>query len=77
MAREIGMRGRTSIVLSESQRDRLERLCQGRRMSVCLPQRVSIGRILNEHGLKLQLAETFELSNDQAFVEKLRDVVGL
>jgi transposase len=37
----------------------------------------TIGRIWREHGLKPHLVETFKLSNDPKFVEKLRDVVGL
>jgi transposase len=37
----------------------------------------TIGRIWKEHGLKPYLVETFKLSNDPKFVEKLQDVVGL
>ena len=37
----------------------------------------TIGRIWREHGLKPHLVETFKLSNDPRFVEKLEDVVGL
>lgn len=37
----------------------------------------TIGRIWQEHGLKPHLVETFKLSNDPQFVEKLRDIVGL
>jgi transposase len=37
----------------------------------------TIGRIWREHGLKPHLVETFKLSNDPAFVEKLKDIVGL
>lgn len=37
----------------------------------------TIGRIWREHGLKPHLVETFKLSRDPQFVEKLRDVVGL
>ena len=37
----------------------------------------SIQRIWNAHGLKPHLVETFKLSNDPHFIEKLRDVVGL
>lgn len=37
----------------------------------------TIGRIWKEHGLKPHLAETFKLSKDPKFVEKLRDIVGL
>ena len=37
----------------------------------------TIGRVWREHGLKPHLVETFKLSNDPRFVEKLRDVVGL
>ncbi len=37
----------------------------------------TIGRIWREHGLKPHLAETFKLSNDPRFVEKLKDIVGL
>lgn len=37
----------------------------------------TIGRIWRAHGLKPHLAETFKLSNDPQFVEKLTDIVGL
>jgi len=37
----------------------------------------TIGRIWREHGLKPHLVETFKLSSDPQFVEKLKDVVGL
>jgi transposase len=37
----------------------------------------TIGRIWKEHGLKPHLVETFKLSNDPAFTEKLKDIVGL
>ena len=37
----------------------------------------TIGRIWKEHGLKPHLVETFKLSNDPAFVEKLEDIIGL
>jgi len=37
----------------------------------------TIGRIWREHGLKPHRVETFKLSNDPQFVEKLKDVVGL
>lgn len=37
----------------------------------------TIGRIWKEHGLKPHLVETFKLSNDPRFVEKLKDIVGL
>lgn len=37
----------------------------------------TIGRIWREHGLKPHRIETFKLSNDPAFVEKLQDIVGL
>jgi transposase len=37
----------------------------------------TIGRIWREHGLKPHLVETFKLSNDPAFVDKLEDIVGL
>ncbi len=37
----------------------------------------SVGRIWREHGLKPHLVETFKLSNDPQFVEKLKDIVGL
>ena len=37
----------------------------------------TIGRIWKEHGLKPHLVQTFKLSNDPKFVEKLRDIVGL
>jgi len=37
----------------------------------------TIGRIWKEHGLKPHLVETFKLSNDPRFVEKLNDIVGL
>lgn len=37
----------------------------------------TIGRIWREHGLKPHLVETFKLSRDPKFVEKLRDIVGL
>jgi transposase len=37
----------------------------------------TIGRIWREHGLKPHLVETFKLSNDPNFTEKLKDIVGL
>lgn len=37
----------------------------------------TIGRIWKEHGLKPHRAETFKLSNDPNFVEKLEDIIGL
>lgn len=37
----------------------------------------TVGRIWREHGLKPHLVQTFKLSNDPKFVEKLRDIVGL
>jgi len=37
----------------------------------------TIGRIWREHGLKPHLIDTFKLSNDPRFVEKLTDIVGL
>jgi len=37
----------------------------------------TIGRIWREHGLKPHRVETFKLSNDPKFVEKLNDIVGL
>lgn len=37
----------------------------------------TIGRIWREHGLKPHLVQTFKLSNDPNFVEKLEDIVGL
>lgn len=37
----------------------------------------TIGRIWREHGLKPHRVETFKLSKDPRFVEKLRDIVGL
>lgn len=37
----------------------------------------TIGRIWREHGLKPHRVETFKLSNDPEFVEKLEDVIGL
>jgi len=37
----------------------------------------TVGRIWREHGLKPHLVETFKLSNDPQFVEKLNDIVGL
>jgi len=37
----------------------------------------SVRRIWKAHGLKPHLRQTFKLSNDKRFVEKLEDVVGL
>ena len=37
----------------------------------------TIGRIWCEHGLKPHRVDTFKLSNDSRFVEKLNDIVGL
>jgi len=37
----------------------------------------SVRRIWHQHNLKPHLVETFKLSRDKFFVEKLRDVVGL
>ncbi|HEY7116905.1 MAG TPA: IS630 family transposase [Tepidisphaeraceae bacterium] len=37
----------------------------------------TVGRIWREHGLKPHRVETFKLSNDPRFVEKLTDVIGL
>lgn len=36
----------------------------------------TIHRIKHEHGLKPHRVETFKLSNDAKFVEKVRDIVG-
>lgn len=37
----------------------------------------TIGRIWREYGLKPHRVETFKLSNDPEFVEKLEDIIGL
>lgn len=37
----------------------------------------TINRIWREHNLKPHLIETFKLSNDKQFVEKLHDIIGL
>ena len=37
----------------------------------------TVGRIWRAHGLKPHLVETFKLSNDPRFAEKLEDIVGL
>ena len=37
----------------------------------------TVGRIWRVHGLKPHLVQTFKLSNDKRFAEKLEDVVGL
>ena len=37
----------------------------------------TVGRIWREHGIKPHLVETFKLSKDPQFVEKLQDIVGL
>lgn len=37
----------------------------------------TVNRIWREHNLKPHLIETFKLSNDKQFVEKLHDIVGL
>ena len=37
----------------------------------------SVGRIWKSHGLKPHRLNTFKLSNDKAFAEKLEDIVGL
>ena len=37
----------------------------------------TIGRIWREHGIKPHRIETFKLSNDPRFVEKLTDIIGL
>ena len=37
----------------------------------------TIGRIWKQHGLKPHIVDTFKLSNDKRFVEKLEDIVGL
>ena len=37
----------------------------------------TIGRIWREHGLKPHRTETFKLSNDPQFAQKLEDIVGL
>ncbi len=39
--------------------------------------RMAVQRIWNQHNLKPHLTETFKLSRDKRFVEKLHDVVGL
>ena len=39
--------------------------------------RTTVQRIWHAHELKPHLVRTFKLSNDQHFVEKLRDVIGL
>jgi len=37
----------------------------------------SVRRIWHSHGLKPHRVETFKLSNDPRFTEKLEDIVGL
>ena len=37
----------------------------------------TVGRIWRAFGLKPGLVDTFKLSNDPLFIEKVRDVVGL
>ena len=37
----------------------------------------SVGRIWRANGLKPHLVDTFKLSNDPQFVEKLEDIIGL
>ncbi|MDB6154455.1 MAG: ISBmu8 transposase [Chthoniobacteraceae bacterium] len=37
----------------------------------------TVGRIWKEHGLKPHLEQTFKVSNDPHFAEKLEDIVGL
>jgi transposase len=37
----------------------------------------TVGRIWREHGIKPHRVQTFKLSSDPHFVEKLRDIVGL
>jgi len=37
----------------------------------------SVGRIWKSHGLKPHLINTFKVSNDKAFAEKLEAIVGL
>lgn len=37
----------------------------------------TVQRVWQAHGLKPHLVKTFKLSNDEQFVEKIRDVVGL
>lgn len=37
----------------------------------------AVGRIWRAHGLKPHRVDTFKLSNDKQFQEKLEDVVGL
>jgi len=37
----------------------------------------SVGRIWRAHGLKPHRVESFKLSNDKRFIEKLEDIVGL
>jgi hypothetical protein len=37
----------------------------------------SVGRIWNAHGLKPHRVESFKISNDPKFAEKLEDIVGL
>ena len=37
----------------------------------------SVQNIWREHGLKPHLVDTFKVSNDPAFAEKVEDVVGL
>jgi len=37
----------------------------------------TVGRIWKAHGLKPHLLQTFKVSKDPRFVEKLEDVVGL
>jgi hypothetical protein len=39
--------------------------------------RSTIGRIWREFGLKPHLVDTFKLSSDPLFIEKVRDVIGL
>ena len=46
----------------------------GRKLGI---SHTSVQRIWHAHGLKPHLSRTFKLSNDPAFVDKVRDIVGL
>ncbi len=77
--RQIDDQTRTSVV-NKTLREKPEGQTHWSRSTMAKATGLSqstIGRIWKEHGIKPHQVETFKLSNDPAFVEKLQDIVGL
>lgn len=77
--RRIGERQRAAVV-RKTLREKPEGQTHWSRSTMAAATGLSestVGRIWREHGIKPHRFETFKLSNDPRFVEKLHDIVGL